>query len=155
MSKHLEGNHRKKLESKTYFCLMLKNILAVGLGLVLAFVVIVVIEGINGYLFPLPEHINYKDTAAMAEYISNLPVAALCIVIFAHAAGAIAASWVIVKRAVDFQMMYALIAGMIITVASVANWMSIAHPEWFKVVDTAVIVPAAWLGAKLFGVKRA
>ena len=128
---------------------MRKNILSVIFGIVVSFVVIMVLEGVNGYFFPAPEGMNYKDPVAVKEYISTLPNIALYVVIFAHFCGAFAGGFVIGKQANDNPAFFALILGIVLLIATVANWMSIPHPEWFKIVDTLVILPGVWLGAKV------
>ena len=130
---------------------MRKNIIAVVFGLLVSFVVIMVLEGINGYFYPAPEGMDFKDKAAVSEYIATLPLAALLVVIFAHFAGAFSGGFVIAKQAADNHKVFAVILGLMLLIATVANWMSIPHPEWFKIVDTLIILPAVLIGLRLGG----
>ena len=59
----------------------LRTSLALGLGILVAFVTIMLIEQISHHIFPLPADIDWQDSTASTQYMSQLPFMALLLVI--------------------------------------------------------------------------
>jgi len=60
-----------------FYCIMVKNILSVLTGLVVAFAVMYAPEIAAHRICPVPEHISYKDRQAMAAMPAALPAGIL------------------------------------------------------------------------------
>ena len=82
---------------------------------------------------------------AMAAYVGSMPLGAFLFVLAAYVAGTVVGGFVGIAIARRHAMRFAALAGGLILLASIANFVAIPHPTWF-VVATLVDVPlAAWL----------
>lgn len=129
---------------------------AVLLGLAAAFVIIVLIEGANTLLFPLPAGLDIYNDADMVAYVASLPIVALVIVIVAHAIASFVGAWVTARllRKQGKVMVPGLVVGALLMAAGISNLFMIAHPAWFAIADIAVYVPLALMGARLGGMPK-
>ena len=66
---------------------MIKNILAVFLGLILGHIAIMGLHYLGMSFYPLPEGVDINDMNALAEYVKIAPLGALLMVMFAHIGG--------------------------------------------------------------------
>ncbi len=123
----------------------LRTSLALGLGILVAFVTIMLIEQISHHIFPLPADIDWQDSTASTQYMSQLPFMALLLVLFAWCGGVIlgilTASWI--ARRVRGR--FALAIGCLIGIAAIANMLMLPHPVWFMSL-TALVLPTVTFG---------
>jgi len=126
-----------------------RTALALGLGILVAFVTIMLIEQISHYIFPIPANIDWQDSTASTQYMSQLPAMALLLVLFAWCSGIIlgilSASWI--ARRVRGR--FALAIGSLIGVGAIANMLMLPHPIWFMAL-TAVGLPTVTFGCWWF-----
>jgi hypothetical protein len=132
---------------------MWRNVLAVITGLIVTFIVIMLVEGISGSLYPPPEGMDWKDTEAMKAHVMNLPTAAFLLVIAAHVLGLLIGGYFTARIATSQHMVLATVVGGLVLVGGIFNLMQVPHPDWFWV-ELLLYLPAAWLGAKL-GISKA
>ncbi len=118
----------------------LRTSLALGLGILVAFVTIMLIEQISHHIFPLPADIDWQDSTATTQYMNQLPFMALLLVLFAWSSGIIlgilSASWI--ARRVRGR--FALAIGSMIGIGAIANMLMLPHPIWFMSL-TALVLP--------------
>ncbi len=123
----------------------LRTSLALGIGILVAFVTIMLIEQISHYFFPLPSNIDWGDSTASTQYMSQLPAMALLLVLFAWCSGIslgiVSASWI--ARRVRGR--FALAIGSLIGIGAIANMLMLPHPIWFMSL-TAIVLPAVTFG---------
>ncbi len=133
---------------------MLRTVAAVLAGLVAAIAVITLVEAVGHSIFPPPPGIDPMDPAGMAVIVAQMSPAALMFVLFALVCGGLAGGAVTARVANQHQLTEALIVGALLTVASLLNIFSVAHPLWMGVLSVALPLPSAWLGAR-FVTRRA
>jgi hypothetical protein len=73
----------------------------------------------------------------------------LLVVIVGWTLGGLAGGWTSARLAARSPVWHALILGALLTLAGVANNLMIPPPLWFWVVSVVVLVPSAYLGARL------
>lgn len=133
---------------------VLRRILGVILGFVVASAVMMLIEFTNGHLF-YPElgraAQGMKDPTQIAALMAQAPVGALLVVVLAWLLGAIAGGWAATRIARTESSTAALSLGLLLTLAGIANNLMIPPPLWFWVLGLAVMLPGAWYGARLAG----
>jgi len=125
---------------------MVKRILSVVLGLICAFVLILSLEMINSLFYAPPEGVDFKTPVAMRAFIDALPVTAFLLVLLGFILGTFIGSLVAVMVSKSGNLVPAMLVGVILMVANMADLYLIQHPLWFAVLSTAVYLPMAYLG---------
>ena len=116
-------------------------------GVASAFLVIAAIELVAHAVYAPSVMPDVSTPEAMAAYVGSMPLGAFLFVLAAYVAGTVVGGFVGIAIARRHAMRFACLAGGLILLASIANFVAIPHPTWF-VVATLVDVPlAAWLTA--------
>ena len=128
---------------------MLRIVLGVIAGVVVAMAVIMVLEMGGQMLFPPPAGLDPRNPDHLPEIMANMPLGAFLYVLACYVAGAGAggaAANLIARRRWP-----ALVVGGLIALGSVANAFMIAQPLWVNA--AAVILPlvTAWLVSQRVG----
>lgn len=126
-----------------------RNSLAVVGGLAAGSVVIMLVQALNGVLFPPPPGFDPADPEQLAELMRQIPLGALLMVELSYVLGSLCAGMVVAKVGASRQMLLAFIVAIVLTLGGVANLVMIPHPLWFAIVSTLSYVPMALLGAYL------
>jgi hypothetical protein len=114
-------------------------------GAASAFLVVPAIELVAHAVYAPDVMPDVSTREAMAAYVSSMPLGAFLFVLLAYVAGTVVGGFVGVAIARRHAMRFACLAGGLILLASIANFVAVPHPTWF-VVATLVDVPlAAWL----------
>ena len=116
--------------------------------MVAAIVVIMAIQMISSSLYPMPEGLSPKDKEGFGEYIKSLPAQAFLIVIVGYLLGSIAGGFVSTKVAKS-RYLPAWIIGGLLTLAGIANGLSIPQPVWVTIASLLTFVPGTYFGANL------
>jgi hypothetical protein len=129
---------------------ILRTLGAVLLGFIVASLVMMVVESINGkILFPelgkLAE--GLRDREAIRALVAQAPKAALLVVILGWALGSFAGGWVAAQVARHEPLQAALILGLLLTCAGLLNNWMIPPPLWFRFATWLVFLPCTWAGA--------
>jgi signal transduction histidine kinase len=123
----------------------LRTALALGIGILVAFVTIMLIEQVSHFIFPVPTDIDWQDSSASTQYMSQLPAMALILVLLAWCSGIVlgilSASWI--ARRVRGR--FALAIGSLISLAAIANMAMLPHPIWFMSL-AAIALPSVTFG---------
>ena len=107
---------------------LIRRILAVVAGLIVAAVVVAGVEAASSVLYPLPEGIDHTDREAMTAAIAQLPTTAFLAVLVAWGLGALAGAWTAVR--ISGVAVTGYIIGALLLAAGVANLLAIPHPVW-------------------------
>ena len=131
---------------------MIRGILAVIAGFIVASVVMVVVESINGrVLYPemgkLAEMAT--DREAIRAAIASAPIGALLVVILGWALGSLAGGFVAGWIGRSAPIAHALVLGVLLTLAGIVNNLMLPPPAWFWIATLVVFLPAAYAGARL------
>jgi hypothetical protein len=129
-----------------------RSILAVIAGFVAASVVMMIVESINGHiLYPELGKLaqGMTDREAIRALLATAPVGALLVVLVGWALGSLLGGFLAAWIAASAPVAHALILGVLLTLAGIANNLMIPPPAWFWLPTLAVFVPAAYAGARL------
>jgi len=124
---------------------MLKRILSIIGGVLIAFCFIFLAEMLSGKLYS-PPGTDFNNPDSVKKMMELLPTGAFLIVLlgyaFASFAGGITATLIGGKE----QSRSALITGGVLMVGGIMNLIELHHPAWFVVVDLCLYIPFAYLG---------
>ena len=122
----------------------LRNLAAVCVGMVVAFLLLVGVELFSAVVHPLPR--NFGGTQAeMCQHVANYPQWVLAVVVPMWAFTAFLGTWVARKIGGFYT---ALTVGLLLFAALVLNISMLPYPIWFKIVDSLVIPAAVFAGSR-------
>lgn len=130
----------------------LRTIAAVLLGFIVASIVMTIVESINGrVLHPdlAKAAEGIKDRESMRALLASAPVTAFIVVLVGWFLGGVAGGWVAVRVAGRSSLRAGLVVGVLLTLAGIANNLMLPPPLWFWAVSMLVLLPSAYLGARL------
>jgi hypothetical protein len=126
---------------------ILKNVLAVLIGLFIGGQVngLIISQGSN--LFPLPEGVNPNDIESIKSHIHLYEPKHFLAPFLAHAIGTFVAAFICALIAAKSHMRLMLIVGGVFTLGGIAAIAMIGGPVWFMIVDLLfAYFPMAFLG---------
>lgn len=127
---------------------MLRKILGVIAGIIAAIIAIMVVQQVSHMMYPMPEGLSLEDKAGLQAYVDTLPVTAFLLVIISYVLGSFAGGYVSTLIA-KTKFLPALIVGGLLALAAILNGMAMPQPLWVSIVSVLVMLPMAWLGAKM------
>jgi hypothetical protein len=130
----------------------LRSIAAVLLGFIVASIVMMIVESINGrVLHPglAKAAEGLRDREAIRALLATAPVTAFLVVILGWILGSLSGGWVAARVAGRSAVTHGLVLGVLLTLAGVANNLMLPPPLWFWCASLVVFIPAATLGARL------
>jgi hypothetical protein len=135
---------------------ILRNILAVVLGLAVTMLVNGGLIFLGGSLVPPPAGMNPNDLESVRAHAHLFEAKHFLMPFLAHALGSLAGGCLAALIAANRKMTFALIIGCAHLLGGIAAAYHVPAPVWFLVSDLVVAyLPAAWLGGKLGGGSRA
>jgi hypothetical protein len=129
---------------------MVRKVVAVVLGIVAALATVMGVEAASALAWPPPPGLDYKDLDQMRAFIEGMPLAAKSSVVVAWLLAAFVGGLVTVLVA-RHKTRLAVVPGLIIAAATIANAMMLPHPLWMPVTGVLLAVPMAWLGGWIGG----
>jgi hypothetical protein len=129
---------------------MKRNIIAVVVGLAVAIITFLIAETINHLLHPVPTNLDFKDSIAIKAFYENQPLSMWILVLAGWIIGSLLCGLLIKVISRNENKKLTLIAGIILTLSAVANFISLPHPTWFIIVGLIVFIPSTFLGYKLY-----
>ena len=126
---------------------MLRTILGIVAGVVLAFVVIMALEMVSYVAFPPPAGLDPADPEDVKRIAAAAPMAAKVWVVFCWFAGALAGGW-LARRLSRTSWAGWVIAGLI-AVGGIANVLMIPHPLWMQIAAVAAPLLGGWIVTRL------
>lgn len=127
-----------------------RGIVAVILGLLLAFAITLAVEAVNSQVYPMPPGTDLADPASVKAAFASLPPAALAVVLVGWFVSALVGAWLAAHFAKPAGWP-PLTVGVVLFAAAVGNMLMIPHPAWFWIIGVAIYPVATWLGARLGG----
>lgn len=127
---------------------MVRTFFAVVLGIVAGMGAIALMHAASGLVWPVPAGLDYNDPVQMRAYIAAMPMAPKTAVVGSWLTGAFIGGLVTVLVA-RHKTMLALVPGLVIAAATIANAMMLPHPMWMPATGVLLAVPMAWLGGAL------
>lgn len=125
---------------------VVRSILAVIAGMLVAFVIIALVEMVGMRVYPPPAGMDPRDPESIKAAMAQIPLGALLVVLLAYAAGSVAGGWIAARFAPRARLMHAMIVGAILLGAGIMNMTMFPHPGWFWVSAIAIYLLGAWSG---------
>jgi hypothetical protein len=130
----------------------LRSITAVVAGFIATSIVMMVVEMLNGrVLYPelAKAADGVKDREAIRALLAAAPAGAFLVVVAGWILGGVAGGWVTARLAAQGSAAHGLVLGALLTLAGVANNLMVPPPLWFWIASLVVLMPAAYVGARL------
>jgi hypothetical protein len=131
---------------------VVRTVVAVVVGTVVAFVLVGVIEAIGEVVYPPPAGVDFGRPDQLGSYMQRLPGGALAFVlaawILATFLGGLVAAWIARSRTA----LVTAIVGALVLAATIANFVLIPHPAWMVAAGVVGIAIAAYLAGRLMRV---
>jgi hypothetical protein len=129
---------------------MVRSILAVVVGLIVAVIVTSGLQAVGQFIYPLPPGVNPNDPEALKKVLPTMPTGAFLLLLLDYAAGSLAggllAAWVARRR----PALHALIVGGVLTVLGFLNLLLLpGHPAWVWAASAVVYLLPAYAGSRL------
>ncbi len=131
---------------------VVRSILAVIAGFVAASVIMMIVETANGkVIYPElgKQAEGVTDREEIKAIMASAPVGALVVVLVGWALGSVAGGYLATLISGKPPFGHALVLGVLLTLAGVANNLMLPPPFWFWIATFAVLLPATCAGAWL------
>lgn len=128
---------------------MIRQVLAVLIGIVVCGLVVGLVEMANLQLHPAPAGMDFHDPAQVAAHVANLPAAAFAIVLAAWTLGSLAGGATAARISRSWPRACALFVAGFMLAGVGYNIAMFPHPPWMSVLGLLLPVPAALLGARI------
>jgi hypothetical protein len=134
---------------------IVKNILAVIVGLVAGSAVNMGIIMISGSVIPPPEGVDNTTVEGLKAGIHLFQPKHFLMPFLAHALGTFVGALLAALIAANRKILFAFVIGIFFLAGGIANVLILPSPQWFTIVDlVGAYLPMAFLAAKLVPVKR-
>jgi len=134
---------------------VLKNIIGVFAGIMVAGLFAGIIQRIGHFVFPLDVHESVGNAKAMENYIKDAPIVALLIVpisyIIASFMGGLVTS--IFIRSIRWKLLI-LIPGAFTILGAIFSLVQVPHPFWLMLLMLLPPLPVAYFGGSYLGEKN-
>lgn len=117
-------------------------------GLLTAFIVMMIFEYVNSLIFPLPEELDFNDTAALQAFTATLPWTAYILVLLGWIIGAFKAGVVTTFFSREQKYKFSFVVGVILTFLGIINNLVIGHDMVFNMIALPVFILFTYLGHK-------
>lgn len=130
---------------------ILRNILAVIVGIVVGGIVNMGLIILGGKFLPPPAGVDVNDIASINAHIREYSVLQLLAPFIAHAAGVLVGAFLTAKLAATRHLAMAMVIGAVFLLGGIMAVRMIPDaPMWFNALDLVVAyLPMAWLGHRL------
>jgi hypothetical protein len=128
---------------------VLRTILAILAGLLVALATIIALEYLGMSLFPMPVGVTLQDETDLARLVAEAPTGKLLWVVLGWALAALLAGWTAARLSRAHRRIAALCVGGLIVAGVAATVATIPHPGWMVAAGLLLPLPLAWLAARL------
>ncbi len=127
-----------------------RKILALIVGLIAAFAVMMIVEMLNSLVVMPPGPEIMKDPAKLKEFMADLPMKAYIVVLIGYFLGSFFGGYIVTKmsRRESPGITMPLIIGSILTIGGILNFfvMLPGQPVWFIAMAFLIYIPVTLLG---------
>ena len=134
---------------------MLRRILAVATGIVVAMAVVVAVEALGSLVFRPPPGMDPTNADSVRANMPNVAVGALLVVLLAWALGGLAGSYVVARLVSAREALLGFIVGGFVLAGGLAALLQYSHPVWFIVAGPLAVIGATVLGVRLGSARTA
>jgi hypothetical protein len=130
--------------------LIIKNILAIILGVIIGSIVNLGIIMISGSIIPPPDGADVTTMEGLRESIHLFQPKHFILPFLAHAIGTLVGAFVAALIAANHKMKFALGIGFFFLIGGITNMFMLPSPYWFIALDLSLAyIPMAWIGWKI------
>ncbi|MEM9411344.1 MAG: hypothetical protein AAGA30_09540 [Planctomycetota bacterium] len=134
---------------------MLRNILAVVVGIMIGSLVNILLVNLGPLVVPLPEGADVTDMEKLRESMKLMKPANFLFPFLGHAIGTLVGAFLAAKIARSWKMGFAMVIGVFFLFGGFAAIKMLGGPMWFNVTDIALAyLPMGYLGGILAGGKN-
>ena len=126
---------------------MLRTILGIVAGVLVAFVVLMGLEMAGHAVMPPPAGLDPADPEDLRQMVASASMAAKAWVVFAWLAAVVAGGWV--ARRLSLKVWAGWIIAGLILLGGVANIMMIPHPLWMQIAAVVAPLLGGWVVTRL------
>lgn len=127
---------------------MVRSIVAVVAGAVVAVALVAAIDALGHRVYPLPKGVDWNDPVVVGRIVRGLPVGAFLFAVASWVVAAFAGAWLAARLAPARPLLHGGIVGALMLAATIANLMMFEHPLWVILSGLAGVPLCAWLGAR-------
>lgn len=129
---------------------ILRNILAVIVGLVIGSAVNMFFISLNGTVIALPEGADVSTMEGLKESMNLFEPKHFIFPFLAHALGTLVGAFIAAKIAATHKTKFAMSIGVLFLIGGIMMVVDLPSPTWFSTLDlVGAYIPMAWLGGKL------
>ena len=125
---------------------MLRRILAVIAGCVVAMAVIFLVESISHRFSPPPVGTDFKNPESLKHMMDNVPTNSFILLLGGYILGSFAGGLTATLLSGRNNFVPATVVGGILTAGGIMDLVQIPHPLWFSAISLLLYVPFALLG---------
>jgi hypothetical protein len=109
---------------------MFRNVAAIVIGVVMAFVTVMLVDKIGHLVYPLPAGLDFSNPDAVRPYLATLPVGAFLFILASSVVAAFVGTFIACVIGTAKPRVFGAVVGGFVFTASVANFIAIPHPLW-------------------------
>jgi hypothetical protein len=126
-----------------------RSVLAIFLGMISCFFLILAIQKLGALVFPAPQGLHSPDAETAAAAWKSITPGMFAIVLVAWAVGTFIGAGITARVAPQWKMGHGMIIGVLTLLSGLSQMQMFPHPTWFKVIGVIEFLPVAYLGARL------
>ena len=119
---------------------MIRNLAAFVIGVVTAFVTVMLVDTVGHLVYPPPEGLDATNPDAIRPYLATLPIGAFLFILASSAIGAFAGTLGACFIGTARPGTFGAVVGGIVFAASVANFIAIPHPLWLSLATLSGVI---------------
>jgi hypothetical protein len=129
---------------------LLKNVLALVLGLVGGSIINMLIVTISPHIIPPPANADVTTEEGLKQSIHLFQPIHFLMPFLAHAIGTFVGAYIAAKLASSHKLIFALIIGIFFLSGGIYMVTQLPSPLWFNILDLGLAyIPAAWLAERM------
>lgn len=127
---------------------ILRQLLAVVLGVAVAMLVVTAGDALSRVIHPLPPGLDFSNTDAVRAAIAGMPVVAFLTLVAGWSAAAGIGAWIAARLAVTRRSAMGMLVAGVLVAATAANLAMLPHPTWMWPVALVAVPVAGFVGAR-------
>ncbi len=128
---------------------MLRNVVAIVVGVVTAFVTVMLVDKIGHMVYPAPAGLDFTNPDAARPYLATLPLGAFLFVLASSVVAAFDGTLVACLIGTVKPRVFGIVVGGFVFAKSVANFIAIPHPLWLALATLAGVILSTLLAMRL------
>ena len=128
---------------------MLRNLVAIVVGIVTAFVTVMLVDKVGHMVYPAPAGLDFSNPDAIRPYLATLPIGAFLFILASSVIAAFNGTLVACFIGSGKARIFGSVVGGFVFAASIANFIAIPHPLWLALATLAGVVLSTLLAMRL------